>query len=287
MPTPTIPKRRRTLRQGGGKTLNKNLPFQNTKSGKPKRILALVILFFIATGGLTVWLLTSPTFTIDTITIENTEDPTDTETTAAIQSTVEPLKGQNIWRANTEAVTTALTTNFPELATISLKKIFPRTIKVVLTVHPVVANVLMTIDNTDVGKQQKKYLVNEEGLVVEENFENPNLPYLTMRIDAFPALRTTIITPEMLKKILDGIELFTAKFGLKVFDSEYMKVERELRIRTEKYFTVWIDLEQDFEKQLNKLKKALPKLDIYNTPLEYIDLRISGINGDKIIYKPR
>lgn len=275
------------MHKGGGKTLHKNLPFQNTKSSRPKKIIALCIIFLLSAGGLIAWLLTSPTFTIDTITIENTEDLTDTETVIALQPTVEILKGQNIWRANTEKITEMLTQNFPELATLSIKKIFPRTIKVVFTVNPVVANLLLTVENPEMGKQQKKYILNTQGLIVEENFENPNLPYLMMTVDAFPTIRTTVISAEMLTTILDGIELFTAKFGLKVFDSEYLKVERELHIRTEKYFTIWIDLEQDIEKQLNKLKKALPKLDIYNTPLEYIDLRISGINGDKIIYKPR
>lgn len=275
------------MHKGGGKTLHKNLPFQNTKSNRPKKIIALCIMLFLAAGGLIAWLLTSPTFTIDTITIENTEDLTDTETVIALQPTVEILKGQNIWRANTEKITETLTQNFPELATLSIKKVFPRTIKVIFTVNPVVANLLLTVENPEMGKQQKKYILNTQGLIVEENFENPNLPYLMMTVDAFPTIRTTVINAEMLTTILDGIELFTAKFGLKVFDSEYLKVERELHIRTEKYFTIWIDLEQDIEKQLNKLKKALPKLDIYNTPLEYIDLRISGINGDKIIYKPR
>lgn len=275
------------MHKGGGKTLHKNLPFQNTKSSRPKKIIALCIIFLLAVGGLIAWLLTSPTFTIETITIENTEDLTDTETVIALQPTVETLKGQNIWRTNTEKITETLTQNFPELATLSIKKVFPRTIKVVFTINPVVANLLLTVENPEMGKQQKKYILNTQGLIVEENFENPNLPYLMMTVDAFPTIRTTVIDAEMLTTILDGIELFTAKFGLKVFDSEYLKVERELHIRTEKYFTIWIDLEQDFEKQLNKLKKALPKLDIYNTPLEYIDLRISGINGDKIIYKPR
>jgi hypothetical protein len=48
---------------------------------------------------------------------------------------------------------------------------------------------------------------------------------------------------------------------------------------------VWLDMQKPIEEQLKKLKKALVKLDIYTESLEYIDLRISGTNGDKIIYK--
>jgi len=46
-------------------------------------------------------------------------------------------------------------------------------------------------------------------------------------------------------------------------------------------------MQQPSENQLKKLKKSLVKLDIFNEPLEYIDLRIAGGNGDKIIYKRR
>ena len=46
-----------------------------------------------------------------------------------------------------------------------------------------------------------------------------------------------------------------------------------------------IDLEKDLLRQIEKLKKALPKLDIYNEPLLYIDLRISGTNTEKVIFK--
>ena len=41
------------------------------------------------------------------------------------------------------------------------------------------------------------------------------------------------------------------------------------------------------DEQFDKLKKGLPRLNIYEIDLLYIDLRISGINGEKIIFKRR
>jgi len=72
---------------------------------------------------------------------------------------------------------------------------------------------------------------------------------------------------------------------MKILEAEYKVIPRELHLKTEKYFIIWLDIQKPFEDQLKKLKKALVKLDIFNEPLEYIDLRISGESGDKIIYK--
>ena len=74
---------------------------------------------------------------------------------------------------------------------------------------------------------------------------------------------------------------------MKVIDSEYLFIEREVHLRTEKYFEIWIDMTKELNLQMEKLKKVLGKIDIYSTPLEYIDLRISGTDNEKVIYKPR
>lgn len=74
---------------------------------------------------------------------------------------------------------------------------------------------------------------------------------------------------------------------MKVTNAEYHVREREIHLQTEKNFMVWLDMEKELNPQMEKLKKALPKINIYNTPLEYIDLRISGTDNEKVIYKPR
>ena len=70
-----------------------------------------------------------------------------------------------------------------------------------------------------------------------------------------------------------------------MLNAEYYVRERELHLQTEKNFMVMLDMEKPFMPQLDKLKKALPKLNIYNTPPEYIDLRISGTDTEKVIFK--
>ena len=72
---------------------------------------------------------------------------------------------------------------------------------------------------------------------------------------------------------------------MQVLEIDYLRRARELHLLTERYFYVWLDLSQDLDKQLLKLKKALNELNIYEADLDYIDLRISGQNGEKVIYK--
>ncbi len=96
-----------------------------------------------------------------------------------------------------------------------------------------------------------------------------------------------VIDPSKLDYILDTKAYFEDKFGLRVVEVEYKKTAREIHLITEKNFAIWIDIQVSYEDQLKKLKKTLVKLDIYNEPLEYIDLRIAGGHGDKIIYKRR
>ena len=84
-----------------------------------------------------------------------------------------------------------------------------------------------------------------------------------------------------------GLIYFEKKFNIKVLDAEYKVREREVHLMTEKYFKVWIDMEKSLTDQFEKLKKALPRLDIYKTALEYIDLRISGTDNEKVIFKKR
>ena len=68
-------------------------------------------------------------------------------------------------------------------------------------------------------------------------------------------------------------------------EAEWGKIEREFHLKTEAGFYVWLDMTTDVETQLKKLKRALPKLDIYKEPLQYIDLRIAGAESEKVIFK--
>lgn len=94
-----------------------------------------------------------------------------------------------------------------------------------------------------------------------------------------------LLTPENLAYILNSSKTFEEKFGMKIVEMDFLKQARELHLKTEKGFELWLDTQIPFEKQFFKLKKAMSALDIYGQPLLYIDLRISGSNGEKVIFK--
>ena len=98
-------------------------------------------------------------------------------------------------------------------------------------------------------------------------------------------LNEELVDADMLETLLNATEDFEGKFNMQVLEIRYLKQARELHLLTERYFTIWIDLTEDANLQLAKLKKALSTLNIYEADLDYIDLRISGQNGEKVIYK--
>ncbi len=105
-------------------------------------------------------------------------------------------------------------------------------------------------------------------------------------VDTMPdEINEELIDQAMLTTLLETAESFEGKFDMEVLEIHYLKRAREMHLYTERYFSVWIDLTQDVDLQLAKLKKALTEINIYDAPLEYIDLRISGQNGEKVIYK--
>ncbi len=160
----------------------------------------------------------------------------------------------------------------PEVKKVVVKKIFPTKIKVEIEKYPIIANIVNVVQGI-----QKKFLMDGNGFLAEENIENPDLPYVKVFTNEVYTVHTIAMDQDKLTYILNAINLFQSKFTLKILNAEYYVREREIHLQTEKNFMVWIDMEKDLNMQLDKLKKAIPKLNIYNTPLEYIENNYSFI----------
>lgn len=193
-----------------------------------------------------------------------------------------PFLQKNIFLFDTEKLQEKITAAHPEIQKISIKKLIPSTIKISLTAHPLAANLTNTFSDF-----KKRFQINDTGMIVTENKENAKLPYFSIATEKSLTVGQEIIDEKKLTFALTSIKMFEEMFKMKVVNAAYLSIEREVHLRTEKGFIVWLDAEQDLEKQLRKLKRALPSLDIYNMPLSYIDLRISGIENEKIFYKKK
>ncbi len=171
---------------------------------------------------------------------------------------------------------------FPQLEKIEISKSFPRSISLEFSEFPLAANV---INESNVVK--KSYIINSMGFAIKENLEDPKLPYIKIKTDEPINPKEAVIEKNKLNYLINAKNYFEDKFGMKIIGTQYKPIPREIRFFTEKGFYIWLDIQKPFEDQFKKLKKAIVKLDIYKENLEYIDLRIAGISGDKIIYKRR
>ncbi len=191
-------------------------------------------------------------------------------------------KNKNLVFIDSRKIEKTIKAQYPEIKTLKIKKVFPDTLIMEYENYPEKANVFNIV-----GETQKKFIVNEIGLLVEEDFENPNLPYIKVKTDKAFELYDYAFTMETLEYILDSVYDFEEIFGMKVIDAEYWKREREVHLKTERDFTIWLDTDLTIQEQFAKLKQAIPKLNIYTESLDYIDLRISRVNAERVIFKRR
>lgn len=113
----------------------------------------------------------------------------------------------------------------------------------------------------------------------------PAEPIVTAKVTSLMDKNVAILSPENLNYVLKAAVYFEEKFGMQIQETQFLIQARELHLLTEKNFDIWLDTQTPYERQFLKLKKAMTTLDIYKAPLAYIDLRISGTSGEKVIFK--
>lgn len=199
-----------------------------------------------------------------------------------IKSILQDQLGTNLAFTNTSELEKKVIEHFPAIQKINISKDYPNKLKIKFSKYSLVANVIH-----ESSTLKKSYIINSIGYIAQENLENTRLPYIKLFSEEPVNQQLPLIETTKLEYILNAVRTFEERFGMRVVEVDYKKTPRELHLLTEKQFVIWLDIQQGLENQFRKLKKALVKLDIYNEPLEYIDLRIAGSNGDKIIYKRR
>lgn len=199
-----------------------------------------------------------------------------------ILSEINVYKGSSLLGVNKSELIAELKAKYPELENIKVKKRLPDKLYVYISKYKDTANLMVKVDEV-----QRKYIINTQGSVAKADAEDPSLPYITMERDKAYNSNERIFTAEQLDMILKAEKLFEQKFAMEVTDIIYLEKAREFHMRTEKNFDIWMSLEMDYKSQLSKLKAAEQKLNIQTEPLQYIDLRIAGGNGEKVIFKRR
>lgn len=194
---------------------------------------------------------------------------------------LDKLKNKNLLFVNTSSLTKEIEQTFKnEILMVSVKKDYPQRIIVKVDEYPALLNLrVITPDAV------QKFVINQIGYSIFENTEQKDLPILVLHTDKPFPKKGVLIDPQKLAPISEAFTKFKDIFGMKITEGEWFKTEREIHLKTEKNFMLWVDLTTDVGQQYMKLKRALPKLDIYHEPLEYIDLRIAGGDSEKVIFK--
>ncbi len=245
---------------------------------KAKRILSLAIIagigIFIIYG-----LFFSGYFNVRQITFAD-NDLGNESLKEEIKKSFSKALGKNLITINLQEFQNKVLSAFPQLEKIIIDKDYPSSLVIDFSEYPLAANVINETQNL-----KKAYIINSIGYIMKEDYEDPKLPYIRILSDEPLNKESPAIDAGKLKIIMDTVGYFQDKFGMGVHEIVYKPTAREIHLITERDFAIWLDIQKSTEDQLKKLKKILVKLDIYKESLLYIDLRIAGGSGDKIIYK--
>jgi hypothetical protein len=259
-----------------------------SKMAKFKLLIKLLILLGLI-GGASYGIFFTKTFEIQKIDVQGDAATLDEQN--AVNEYLQQFLGENLLFFPSSKHEVILLDEYAHLKTLDLRRNFFNTLSAVLETYDNIANVQMNHEN---GSKQF-FIINELGYISVVGLTDENLPTIVMDVtgtdldlpESEEGLKVNqeLIDSETLQTLLETEISFEGKFDMQIFEIHYLKRARELHLFTERYFFVWIDLTQDVEIQLAKLKKAMTELNLYEAPIEYIDLRISGQNGEKVIYK--
>lgn len=264
-------------------TPRRRLKFSSILSKIPRKLKKVTLILAILIGAFySIYLMTiSSFFNIEEIKISS-ENSSIESLGAGIINDLQTYKDKNLLTIKKAEIISKIQSSYPEIENIKISRDLPKTMIISFTEYPAIANI------TNISNEStKKFIINSIGYIIKENADDPNLPYVKIKSDSPLNPNSSIMEQSRLDYLLGAKNYFEEKFGMKIVEIQYAVIPREVHLKTEKYFNIWLDVQKPYEDQLKKLKKALVKLDIYNEPLQYIDLRITGENGEKIIYKRR
>ncbi len=236
--------------------------------------------------------------------------------TALISNQLNPYIGDNILFFQKSKIVNKIQENFPEFSTVQVKKVLPHSLKIELKSHPIVANIRayyilpeveiiveddyvsdvedalrksFVLDEEASAKMEEitpieqKCLINKIGQAIFDKEEDLELMTIVVIGLSQPIEdREVIITIEKMNYILDSIRYFSNLFKMEVIGVEYLPIAREVHLKTDAGFDIWITTEKDYKKQIDKLNTIYEIAELDAEDLAYIDLRVR----EKVIYCP-
>ena len=128
---------------------------------------------------------------------------------------------------------------------------------------------------------EQKSLLNSVGQAIFDREES--LEFITITIRGLTAPikdREQMIERTHMSYVLNAIKYFKDVMKSEIVGAEYLKVAREIHLKTKKNLVIWISIERDFKTQIDKLQTIYEAAELNKENLSYIDLRVRN----KLIY---
>lgn len=267
--------------------------------------------------ALLAFLLFSSRFAVSKIEIARDDLNTDSSN---ITSLLADFKGRSIFIVSKSKINQLVQENYPEFASVDVKKLLPNTLKIELKTHEIVANIRafyilpkaktpvpqedpemvelgealktafdldgkpQTEDREELTPIEQKALLNCIGQAIFDRAED--LQLITITIDGLSQPiedRQIVIPSDDMDYILNSIKYLTNIMQMEITSVRYLASAREIHLKTQSNLVLWLNTEQDYREQLDKLNTIYKVAELDKEDLAYIDLRIR----EKIIYCPR
>jgi hypothetical protein len=206
----------------------------------------------------------SPVFRLKTFIVERTSPFVDP---LLVEQTLQDFHGKNMIFLNHADLRAVLTEKMPELRDIEITEDWPRSLMVKAGAAAPMYNVF-NVETTNFSA------ISEDGIVLApQSIEG--LPVIKIHQRNKPeVLRDRIFTPEQLQQIHDAEGILDADLQLPIKSVEVLLAANELHLISRGDMAIWLDLSYSIEEQLDKLKTAEKKIQLYRDRFDHIDLRL-------------
>ncbi len=206
----------------------------------------------------------SPLFRVNTFRVERTSPFADS---LLVEEILQDFYGKNLLFINKNDIIAALKLKMPELQNVEMEEDWPRT----LTVQVGTSKPAYNIFNIETANFS---VISEDGIVLSlQAIEGLPTIKIKQRVELVQ-LREQLLSPEQLQKIRNAEEILDGDLQLPIKSVEILFAANELHLISRNDMAIWLDLSQPIDQQLQKLKSAEHKIQLYRDTFDHIDLRI-------------
>lgn len=259
-----------------------------------------LVLVILCTGVL--YFLFSSTFTVASIRVSREDRRMDVE---EIQTLLAPNFGRHILFVSPLLLANNLESVFPEIASATIRRVFPDELHVLLTMDPIVATVFLGEPddtetslaapraNTATSSGSLHRYVSSKGVYFEYPFEIPEGETPRLRLSlvdwaARPAHRQQLLSPTLLENMRQTRAILEQSFGHRVPSMTVYLRAREFHVETihsgkpkdHERIILWFDFAVSPLAQIEKYREFLRTIPPSELT-EYVDLRLH----DRVIYR--